>query len=131
MEGGRVRREAIGKFSSGSPPRVRESSLTGSYRRANTATPLACQKLEKIAYNLTMLGRRQFLSTSLSAAAASSIAAWRLARPSSSPTGKGTCCASLRPPVYELAASIPGLSGVEVQTTRSNLWDHETVMKNR
>ena len=30
--------------------------------------------------------------------------------------------------VYELAASIPGLSGVEVQTTRSNLWDRDTVL---
>jgi len=32
------------------------------------------------------------------------------------------------PSVYELAASIPGLSGVEVQTTRSKLWDRETVL---
>jgi L-ribulose-5-phosphate 3-epimerase len=32
------------------------------------------------------------------------------------------------PYVYELAASIPGLSGVEVQTVRSNLWDRETVL---
>ena len=32
------------------------------------------------------------------------------------------------PYVYELAASIPGLSGVEVQTTRSNLWDRATVL---
>ena len=32
------------------------------------------------------------------------------------------------PSVYELAASIPGLSGVEVQTTRSNLWDRATVL---
>jgi sugar phosphate isomerase/epimerase len=32
------------------------------------------------------------------------------------------------PAVYELAARIPGLSGVEVQTNRSNLWDRETVL---
>ena len=32
------------------------------------------------------------------------------------------------PAVYELAASIPGLSGVEVQTNRSNLWDRATVL---
>lgn len=32
------------------------------------------------------------------------------------------------PYVYELAASIPGLSGVEVQTNRSNLWDRDTVL---
>jgi len=32
------------------------------------------------------------------------------------------------PSVYELAASIPGLSGVEVQTVRSNLWDRNTVL---
>lgn len=32
------------------------------------------------------------------------------------------------PSVYELGASIPGLSGIEVQTNRSNLWDRQTVL---
>ena len=32
------------------------------------------------------------------------------------------------PGVYELAAKIPGISGIEVQTTRSNLWDRDTVL---
>ena len=32
------------------------------------------------------------------------------------------------PGVYELAASIGGVSGVEVQTVRSKLWDRETAL---
>ena len=32
------------------------------------------------------------------------------------------------PGVYELAASIGGISGVEVQTVRSGLWDHATAL---
>lgn len=32
------------------------------------------------------------------------------------------------PAVYELAASIPGISGVEVQTNRSKLWERENVL---
>lgn len=32
------------------------------------------------------------------------------------------------PAVYELAASIPGIGGVEVTTTRGNLWERENVL---
>jgi sugar phosphate isomerase/epimerase len=32
------------------------------------------------------------------------------------------------PGVYELASKIPGISGIEVQTTRSNLWDRDTAL---
>jgi sugar phosphate isomerase/epimerase len=32
------------------------------------------------------------------------------------------------PAVYEMAASIPGLSGIEVQTVRSKLWERENVL---
>jgi L-ribulose-5-phosphate 3-epimerase len=75
-----------------------------------------------------MLARRQFLRASLSAAAASSIAAWADRSPVKLAHREGNMLRQSSPAVYELAASIPGLSGVEVQTTRSNLWDHETVL---
>jgi L-ribulose-5-phosphate 3-epimerase len=75
-----------------------------------------------------MLDRRHFLRTSLSAAAASSIAAWAARSPIKLAHREGNMLRQSSPSVYELAASIPGLSGVEVQTTRSNLWDRETVL---
>src|SRR5436309_3078494 len=75
-----------------------------------------------------MHGRRQFLRTSLSAAAASSIAAWAARSPIKLAHREGNMLRQSSPSVYELAASIPGLSGVEVQTTRSNLWDRDTVL---
>src|ERR1051325_11740094 len=75
-----------------------------------------------------MLGRRQFLRTSLSAAAASSIAAWAARSPVKLAHREGNMLRQSSPSVYELAASIPGLSGVEVQTVRSNLWDRDTVL---
>jgi sugar phosphate isomerase/epimerase len=75
-----------------------------------------------------MLARRQFLRTSLSAAAASSIAAWAARSPVKIAHREGNMLRQSSPSVYELAASIPGLSGVEVQTTRSNLWDRATVL---
>src|SRR5215468_3648434 len=71
-----------------------------------------------------MLDRRQFLG----AAAASSIAAWAARSPIKLAHREGNMLRQSSPYVYELAASIPGLSGVEVQTTRSNLWEHETVL---
>jgi sugar phosphate isomerase/epimerase len=79
-------------------------------------------------YNLTMLDRRQFLRTSLSAAAASSIAAWAARSPVKLAHREGNMLRQSSPYVYELAASIPGLSGVEVQTVRSKLWDRENVL---
>src|SRR5437588_5360141 len=75
-----------------------------------------------------MFDRRQFLRTSLSAAAASSIAAWAARSPIKLAHREGNMLRQSSPSVYEPAASIPGLSGVEVQTTRSNLWDRETVL---
>src|SRR5882724_10095505 len=80
-------------------------------------------------YNLDqMLDRRQFLHTYLSAAAASATAAWAARSPIKLAHREGNMLRKSSPFVYELAASIPGLSGVEVQTTRSNLWDRETVL---
>src|SRR5260370_27376514 len=75
-----------------------------------------------------MLERRQFLVTSLSAAAASSIAAGAARLPIKLAHREGNMLRQSSPSVYELAASIPGLSGVEVQTTRSNLWDKDTCL---
>src|SRR5260370_23117209 len=75
-----------------------------------------------------MLDRRQFLRTFLSAVSASSIAAWAARSPIKLAPREGNMLRQSSPAVYELAASIPGLSGVEVQTTRSNLWDRETVL---
>src|SRR5438874_13312558 len=75
-----------------------------------------------------MLDRRQFLRTSLSAAAASSIAAWAARSPVKLAHREGNMLRKSSPYVYELAASIPGLSGIEVQTTRSNLWDRATIL---
>jgi len=71
-----------------------------------------------------MLDRRQFLG----AAAASSIAAWAARSPIKLAHREGNMLRQSSPSVYELAASIPGLSGVEVQTTRSNLWDRATAL---
>src|SRR6267142_2517667 len=75
-----------------------------------------------------MIDRRQFLRASLSAASASSIAAWAAGSPIKIAHREGNMLRQSSPSVYELAASIPGLSGVEVQTTRSNLWDRATVL---
>src|SRR5438445_2664935 len=75
-----------------------------------------------------MLDRRQFLHTSLSGAAGSSMAAWAARSPSKLAHREGNMLPQSSPSVYELAASIPGLSGVEVQTNRSNLWDRETIL---
>jgi sugar phosphate isomerase/epimerase len=75
-----------------------------------------------------MLNRRHFLGTSLSAAVLTSIEAWAERSPVKLAHREGNMLRKSSPYVYELAASIPGLSGVEVQTTRSNLWDKETVL---
>jgi hypothetical protein len=68
-----------------------------------------------------MLNRRRFLETSISAAAASSIAAWAERTPvkigrreGNMPKKPGVSC-------YELAASVPGLGGLEVGGMQ--LWD--------
>jgi len=69
------------------------------------------------------MNRRHFLRTSMSAAAA-----WAARSPVKLAHREGNMLRQSSPSVYELAASIPGLSGVEVQTTRSNLWDRDTVL---
>src|SRR5437016_8130135 len=75
-----------------------------------------------------MLDRRSFLRASLSAAAACRIRAWAARAPIKLAHREGNMLRQSSPAVYELAASIPGLSGVEVQTARCNLWERETVL---
>jgi sugar phosphate isomerase/epimerase len=72
-----------------------------------------------------MLDRRHFLSSAALAAAAS---AWAARAPVKLAHREANMLRKSSPYVYELAASIPGISGVEVQTNRSNLWDRETVL---
>jgi L-ribulose-5-phosphate 3-epimerase len=74
------------------------------------------------------MNRRQFLRTSLSAAAIASIQAWAARAPIKLAHREGNMLRQSSPSVYELAASIPGLSGIEVQTVRSKLWDRATAL---
>ncbi len=75
-----------------------------------------------------MLDRRRFLQTSLAVLSASAVEAWAARSPIKLAHREGNMLRQSSPSVYELAASIPGLSGIEVQTTRSNLWDRDTVL---
>ena len=84
-----------------------------------------------------MTNRRDFLRTGLAAGAgtvASSlftpaeVLAWIAQSPLKLAHREGNMLRTSSSGVYELAAKIPGLSGIEVQTTRSNLWDRETVL---
>ncbi len=75
-----------------------------------------------------MLDRRQFFRTSFTAATVAAINAWAARSPVKLAHREGNMLRESSPYVYELAASIPGLSGVEVQTVRSNLWDRDTVL---
>lgn len=74
------------------------------------------------------MNRRRFLQASLSTAAIASIEAWAEKSPVKLAHREGNMLRESSPYVYELGASIPGLYGIEVQTTRSNLWDRETVL---
>ena len=74
-----------------------------------------------------MTDRRQFLLASLSAAA-SAIAADSERAPIKIAHREGNILKQSSPTVYELAAGIGGVSGVEVQTVRSRLWDRETAL---
>jgi hypothetical protein len=65
-----------------------------------------------------MLDRRQFLRTSVSAAAASSIAAWAANTPVKIAHREGNMPKKPGASAYELASSIPGLSGLEVGGAR-------------
>jgi len=71
-----------------------------------------------------MIDRRNFLLTSLSAASA----AWAARAPIKIAHREGNMLKQSSAGVYELAASIGGISGVEVQTVRSKLWDRETAL---
>ncbi|HXS99026.1 MAG TPA: TIM barrel protein [Candidatus Limnocylindrales bacterium] len=73
-----------------------------------------------------MESRREFLFSSLSAVAAA--AAWAERAPIKIAHREGNMLHVSSPGVYELAASIGGISGLEVQTVRSNLWDRRTAL---
>lgn len=81
------------------------------------------------------MNRREFLRATMSAGAAMTvgvsaraIAARAAASPLKIAHREGNMLRTSSPGVYELASKIPGLSGIEVQTTRSNLWDRDTVL---
>ncbi|MBZ5621940.1 MAG: sugar phosphate isomerase/epimerase [Acidobacteriia bacterium] len=74
-----------------------------------------------------MTDRRQFLLASLSAAT-SAAAAWAARAPIKIAHREGNMLRESTPGVYELAASIGGISGVEVQTVRSKLWDRDVAL---
>ncbi len=75
-----------------------------------------------------MIDRRQFLLASLSASAASSLAAWAERAPIKIAHREGNMLKESSPGVYGLAASIGGVSGIEVQTVRSKLWEREVAL---
>ncbi len=86
-----------------------------------------------------MQTRRHFLRSTLSAGAvasvgmsalpsASEVIAWAAESPIKIAHREGNMVRTSSPGVYEMAAKIPGISGLEVQTTRSNLWDRDTVL---
>src|SRR5215468_1611838 len=77
-------------------------------------------------YTLAMVDRRQFLRTSISAAAASSIAAWAARVPTKIAHREGNMPKKPGASVYELAAGVPGLSGLEVGSVR--LWDRANAL---
>src|SRR5579872_5214554 len=70
-----------------------------------------------------MTTRRQFLFASVSTAAA-----WAARAPIKIAHREGNMLRQSSPGVYELAASIGGVSGIEVQTVRSNLWTRDTAL---
>ncbi len=74
-----------------------------------------------------MMDRRRFLFASMSAAA-SAAAAWAARAPIKLAHREGNMLQQSSPGVYELAASIGGISGVEVQTVRSKLWDRDMAL---
>jgi sugar phosphate isomerase/epimerase len=59
---------------------------------------------------------------------AASAAAWAATAPIKIAHREGNMLRESTPGVYELAAGIGGLSGIEVQTVRSKLWDRETAL---
>jgi hypothetical protein len=73
-----------------------------------------------------MFDRRQFLRTSSTAAVASWISAWAARSPVKIAHREGNMPKKLGASVYELAASVPGLYGLEVGSVR--LWDHANAL---
>jgi sugar phosphate isomerase/epimerase len=73
-----------------------------------------------------MRTRRNFLFGAL--AAAGSAAGWAARAPIKIAHREGNMLRESSPAVYELAASIGGISGIEVQTVRSKLWEKETAL---
>src|SRR5215467_7889643 len=73
-----------------------------------------------------MKTRRDFLRTSV--AAVMSANAWAAKAPIKLAHREGNMLRESSPGVYELAASIGGISGLELQTVRSKLWERETVL---
>ncbi|HEX3875663.1 MAG TPA: TIM barrel protein [Bryobacteraceae bacterium] len=74
-----------------------------------------------------MNSRRQFLRTALSVSAAAA-AAWAERAPIKIAHREGNMLKESSPGVYELGAKIGGISGIEVQTVRSKLWDREMAL---
>ena len=74
-----------------------------------------------------MAGRREFLLASISAAASRTIS-WAARAPIKIAHREGNMLKQSSPGVYELAASIGGISGIEVQTVRSNLWSRDVAL---
>jgi sugar phosphate isomerase/epimerase len=77
-----------------------------------------------------MQDRRQFLFSASAAAitAAAATEAWAAKVPLKVGHREANMLRVSSPAVYEMAASIPGLSGIEVQTVRSKLWERENVL---
>src|SRR6185312_42286 len=72
--------------------------------------------------------RRDFLYSAGAAATLTAMRAWADNSPWKFAGRQGEMQKVSTPGVYELAASIPGIRGVEVTTTRGNLWDRENVL---
>ena len=86
------------------------------------------------------MNRRGFLGATLAAAAGSAFTLsretsvlanareWASSSPLKIAHREGNMLRTSSPGVYELASKIAGISGIEVQTTRSNLWDRDTAL---
>ncbi len=77
-----------------------------------------------------MSTRRQFLKAAAGAPALSltALADWAATAPIKIAHREGNMLRESSPGVYELAASIGGIYGIEVQTVRSKLWDREMAL---
>ena len=86
------------------------------------------------------MNRREFLGSTFGAVAVGSLRIpsetdplidareWAERSPLKIAHREGNMLRTSSPGVYELASKIPGISGIEVQTTRSNLWDRDTAL---